>query len=59
MAKLHIKPDCGNAPRKTWLIRFWENLASGMQEMIDESAQANKFLSSGSKQFLATLNIIC
>lgn len=48
MAKLHIKPDCGNAPRKTWLIHFWDNILSGKKEMIEASVdQSVQFISVG------------
>lgn len=37
MSKLHINPDCGNAPRKNWLARYWRALLKGQSKVIRQS----------------------
>jgi len=37
MAKIVVKPDCGNAPRKLFLKHFNTALANGKTEIVSES----------------------
>ncbi len=37
MSKLYINPDCGNAPRKSWLAKYWNAVLKGRSGFIRQS----------------------
>jgi hypothetical protein len=51
MSKLYIDPDCGNAPRKSWLAKYWNAILKGQSSFIKQSLDdaVEFFFADGSK----------